>query len=279
MLLGELLPAFLLSLGITLVLPRWTLAWLGGDPPGARKKQRQAMPMIGFLCLPVPISLFGWPEAAFLLGLSAGLGLLDDCLGERFRWWLKLGGQVAVALLAVSLDSLSFDLASLDVWVRALCLVLCMNAWNFADNSDGAASCTALGALLPWLLLGPVTAMAATAGALLGFLPRNWPRARVYLGDGGSQTLGLLLGMFSLELVERAPGAFLTAASLHVLPLLDLVQVVLVRLWKRIPPWRADRRHLAHRLAGLLPESGVAPLLLLLQAALCLALVSASGKG
>lgn len=277
MLLGELLPAFLLSLGITLVLPRYSLAWLGGDAPGGRKIQERAMPLIGFLCLPVPVALFGRSELAFLLFLAAGLGLLDDLLGERLPWWLKLAAQGAISVLAVSLGAVSLDVTAEDAWARALWLVLCMNAWNLADNQDGAASFTALGALLPWLLLGPVTGMAATAGALLGFLPRNWPRARVYLGDGGSQVLGLLLGLYSLELQDK--GAFLLGASLHVLVLLDLVQVVLVRLRERIPPWRGDRRHLAHRLASFLPETGVAPLLMLLQAALCLVLVSAQGNG
>jgi UDP-N-acetylmuramyl pentapeptide phosphotransferase/UDP-N-acetylglucosamine-1-phosphate transferase len=52
---------------------------------------------------------------------------------------------------------------------------------------------------------------------------------------------------------------------LNAVPLLDLVQVSVVRLARGIPPWRGDRRHLAHRLAQIFPAPMVAVLLALLQ--------------
>jgi UDP-GlcNAc:undecaprenyl-phosphate GlcNAc-1-phosphate transferase len=93
-------------------------------------------------------------------------------------------------------------------------------------------------------------------GAMLGFLPFNWPRARVFLGDGGSQGLGFLLGCASLEFWPSSPAA---ALAMHALALADLLQVVVVRAFLGLAPWRGDRRHLAHRLQRWLPAPAEAP--------------------
>ena len=93
------------------------------------------------------------------------------------------------------------------------------------------------------------------AGAALGFLPWNYPKAKAFLGDAGSHGLGFLLAALSL-LAQPGPGENPTlgrmVAPVMILggPLLDLVWVVLRRVWTGQPVYVADRHHLSHRLVG-----------------------------
>ena len=197
-------------------------------------------------------------------------GCLDDARkASGFPWLAKLAGQ----LIAASLVLASSAPMSMPPLVAALFLVVCMNAWNFLDNSDGVEAATALGVVVPCAFLlidGDATSTALlaalVAGALLGVAPFNWPRARAYWGDAGSQTLGLALGW--LALVHGADRGWQETLALHALPLLDMLQVVSVRLSLGIAPWRGDRRHLAHRLAAAAPPIVVAPAFLIVQGTL-----------
>ncbi|PIE22728.1 MAG: hypothetical protein CSA62_11085 [Planctomycetota bacterium] len=236
---------------------------------------------------------------AFLIAvlLTLVLGIRDDRLPQGLRALPKVLGQaaiglaVAAALLETHWGSLGLSFESM-LFVLGTCFVvmLLQNAWNFFDNFDGAAVWVA-GSSCLLILSGafpsegstPLTSALSLRVALslglplLGFLYWNYPRARCYLGDAGSHLLGLGFAYMSLQgallwLTNRGSAvetlaildlqdllAFLLATS--ALPLLDLVQVSIVRILHRIPPWQADRRHLAHRLEALLPHAAVAPVL------------------
>jgi UDP-GlcNAc:undecaprenyl-phosphate GlcNAc-1-phosphate transferase len=93
-----------------------------------------------------------------------------------------------------------------------------------------------------------------TFGALLGFLPHNFPHARAFLGDAGSHLVGYLLAVLAIlphfYTVQR-PRQLAVLIPLLVLavPLGDLVWVVVLR-WRRGQPfYQGDTNHLSHRLA------------------------------
>ena len=205
------------------------------------------------------------PRNWALLGALA-LGLLDDY--RHLPWVPKLLGQCLIAYLAArSLPGVSPAL-SLPL------LVLLMNAWNYLDNSDGCLAFVAISGLLGLALAGaPIPYF--LLGCLLGFLPFNWPRARFFLGDSGSQFVGLTMGLLVFDL----GGLSLAALGVQLLPLADLLQVSLVRLLERRPPWVGDRRHLAHLLERRLPKALIAPLLGLLSFALSFLLYRSGGIG
>jgi UDP-GlcNAc:undecaprenyl-phosphate GlcNAc-1-phosphate transferase len=146
------------------------------------------------------------------------------------------------------------------------------NAANLADHANGL--CAGLGALAAAALAAAnlrsgsdavALAASALAGGCLGFLPWNWPRARVFLGDTGSMTIGFTLAALAV-LGAYTPGSRSPRAAVVVplvvlaVPLLDMAIVVALRLRAGQPPWIADRRHLAHRLMrrGLRPAAAVA---------------------
>jgi UDP-GlcNAc:undecaprenyl-phosphate GlcNAc-1-phosphate transferase len=95
-----------------------------------------------------------------------------------------------------------------------------------------------------------------TCGALLGFLPYNFPRARAFLGDSGSHLVGYLLAVLAILphfYTPKQPRTFAVLSPLLVLavPLGDLVWVVLLRWRKGKPFYVGDTNHLSHRLVQL----------------------------
>jgi UDP-GlcNAc:undecaprenyl-phosphate GlcNAc-1-phosphate transferase len=91
------------------------------------------------------------------------------------------------------------------------------------------------------------------AGSALGFLPFNFPPARVYLGDAGSLTLGFVLAVLSIAGATKGPAIVAIAIPLVAfgVPVLDTVLAVVRRAARGAPLFQGDREHLHHRLIGL----------------------------
>lgn len=288
----------LTSLGMAFFLCAWLWLhpWglLGRDDPAGleRKHQARPIPTVGLLVPTLGLLLVGGLPlgSALCLALMALLGWIDDRQGSRWPWTLKLATQIAaLALFLIWLGPYATEVrAESSVFGHALLLLgvswLILTAWNLYDNFDGALAWTALASLgsLLWIGTGPVIPplLPALAGGLVGFVLFNWPGARLYLGDAGSQVTGfalLLLG-FALASTTSSNGEPMLLHSgsssrllpwlllPHLVPLLDLCQVVLGRLLRGKAPWIGDRRHLAHLVHGCgCPAALVAPLLALVQ--------------
>jgi len=202
------------------------------------------------------------------LGLLHVVGLIDD--RRPLGPWLKLGCMllpaVAVPLLTdtrllVLLDDYPGGQA-VSVGITALWLLAMTNALNFLDNMDGLSggvSAIAGAFLTAAMLLAEqwfVAGMSACVlGACLGFLPHNFPSARVFMGDGGSLVLGFALGFLSVRgtYVDAQSGnwyAVLLPVLVLAVPLYDLASVVTLRLAQGKSPLVGDLQHVSHRLAG-----------------------------
>ncbi len=133
-------------------------------------------------------------------------------------------------------------------------LLICMNAMNFLDGTDGLAT---LVGIIAFIALAGISLLPATQdpttlvlsliaiGALLAFFLWNAPKARVYLGTSGSWFLGLFLGMTAII----GGGKIATALIVLALPVLDALFVVLYRMRIRKNPTKGDTTsHIHHRL-------------------------------
>jgi UDP-N-acetylmuramyl pentapeptide phosphotransferase/UDP-N-acetylglucosamine-1-phosphate transferase len=268
-------PATFLLLGLGLYCHRHWHALFAEDPPQeiGRRRHAQATPMTGWVpALVILAALALTARREWLLagiGLATLVGYFDDrgkVEGAELAWHLK-GLALGVAAACVTFDlAAAHGLSAAQAWYCLGWLFLLTNAVNFMDNTDGvAASVGGMGLLLATGGEGPL----AWAGwAMLGFLPFNWPRARMFLGDAGSLSLGICLATASLEAGLRTGSAAGVATSIDwgwaALPLLvfaaDFVQVVTARLILGVPPWLGDRRHLTHVSMNLgLPRVMVAP--------------------
>jgi len=209
-----------------------------------------------------------WELGAIALGAVAItiLGWFDD--KHELKPLPKFIGQFLIALLVaiackritLFVPSVAFSYAITILW-----LLTVINAFNFMDNMNGlCAGIGAIGAFIFALIaaangeyLVAITGF-LMCGALVGFLPWNFPNARAFLGDAGSHLVGYLLAVMAILphfYTKQNPHPFAVLAPLFVLaiPLLDLAQVVIFRTLKRKPFWIGDTNHLSHRLvrAGL----------------------------
>jgi UDP-N-acetylmuramyl pentapeptide phosphotransferase/UDP-N-acetylglucosamine-1-phosphate transferase len=209
----------------------------------------------------------GWSPDAGWLGLAlapvAVVAFFDDRGGVApgYRLLAQLGAAVLLIagglgwrVLAWPGDEWLMPIP-LAVTVTALYVVWMTNLYNFMDGIDGLAGGMAVFgfgtlAVLGWTggeLTFTLTA-AAIAAAAGGFLTRNFPRARLFLGDVGSSALGLLAA--GMGLWGSALGLFpLWVAWLAFSPfIVDATWTLLRRAWRRERVWLPHRSHHYQRL-------------------------------
>ncbi|HYH90539.1 MAG TPA: MraY family glycosyltransferase [Solirubrobacteraceae bacterium] len=215
----------------------------------------------GVIFLPVSTEMRGILGAAILI---TAVGLLDDL--RDLSPGVKLLGQVAAALICVlsgvRVDDFTLpfigrvDLGELGGPLTLVGLVVVMNVVNLSDGVDGLASgvcaISAIGFAIIAFDLGRDSAgilAACIAGAALGFLIHNFHPASVFMGDSGSNLLGLLLGAVIVEgsLKTNALIALVVPLVILAVPFLDTGFVVAKRIKYRRPVYRGDSNHFHHR--------------------------------
>jgi UDP-GlcNAc:undecaprenyl-phosphate/decaprenyl-phosphate GlcNAc-1-phosphate transferase len=205
----------------------------------------------------------GFELAAIAIGAIAItiLGWFDD--KHELKPLPKLAGQFLIALLvAVACKRITLFVHSevFSYAITILWLLTVINAFNFMDNMNGlCAGLGAIGALLFAFIAATngeyLVAMTGflMCGALLGFLPYNFPNAKAFLGDAGSHLVGYLLAVMAIlphfyTKQNPRPLAVLSPLFVLAIPLIDLAQVVILRTLNRKPFWIGDTNHLSHRL-------------------------------
>ena len=189
------------------------------------------------------------------------LGWLDD--KHELKALPKFIGQILIALaVAAACKRITLFVPSeiFSYAITVLWLLVVINAFNFMDNMNGL--CAGIGAIGSFLFALIAAAhgeylVAITGflmcGALVGFLPWNFPNARAFLGDAGSHLVGYLLAVMAILphfYTKQNPHRLAVLSPLLVLavPLVDLAQVVLFRTLNKKPFWIGDTNHLSHRL-------------------------------
>lgn len=192
------------------------------------------------------------------------LGLVDDLrpLGAKRKLLAQILVAFAIYHLGLRFENLSNPFGGAPIplgpWsclATILWLVGMTNLVNIIDGIDGLAAgiCLMLMLLLldaqggaapmPWLVC-------AVAGSLISFLIFNFPPAKIYMGDGGAYFLGFFIGEFTISNSHKGTVAAALVAPLFVLalPILDVSLAIVRRGLKGLPVFRADRRHIHHRL-------------------------------
>jgi UDP-GlcNAc:undecaprenyl-phosphate GlcNAc-1-phosphate transferase len=205
------------------------------------------------------------------------VGMADDILDLPAG--VKLLGQIGAALIPVlsgvrvETFTLPFihhvDLGGASVPVTVIGMVGVMNIVNFTDGVDGLAAgvCTIAAGTLAIIALsldrrclggsatctGAGVLAAIVAGASFGFLYHNFHPASIFMGDAGSNMLGLLLACVAIQGTIKTAAIVALFFPLIVLsvPILDTAFVVAKRIKYRRAVYRADRWHLHHRLANI----------------------------
>ncbi|EEF61863.1 MraY family glycosyltransferase [Pedosphaera parvula] len=290
--LATLLGAFLVSIGALPVWRRICIRNGLVDDPGHRKIHGIPIPLAGGLSVLTGILfplLFGlavlharvisFEDVTSLLSYGFNRRITElivifvGAIGMIVIGWLddkfelpplvKFGGQLVIASL-VALANVRITLfihnTVFSYGITILWILTMINAFNFMDNMNGL--CTGLGAIASGYF-GIISAIEGqylvallallSLGALLGFLPYNFPKASAFLGDAGSHLVGFLLAVMAIlphfyTPKHPHPWAVLTPLFVLAVPLGDLICVVLIRSSHGQPFYIGDNNHLSHRL-------------------------------
>ncbi|HSR88897.1 MAG TPA: MraY family glycosyltransferase [Candidatus Udaeobacter sp.] len=180
---------------------------------------------------------------AALVAMGWGLGLekitnpLGGILNLSF-WPIKVGGGTFYLLAEI----LVF------IWLMGM-----MYTTKVLDGLDGLSVGTAfIGGVIIFFLstsakyFQPNVAILALifAASCLGFLLFNFYPAKIFLGEGGSLFIGLILGVLAII----SGGKVATALLVMAIPILDLARVVYIRIKNNQSVFKGDREHLHFRL-------------------------------
>ncbi len=229
----------------------------------------------------------GMPAVVVAGGLIMLVGLIDD------RWGLdaltKFAGQITAASVLVTMGvawsvlyipiggvgTIVLDQVASILLTLALTVAI-VNAMNFVDGLDGLAAglglitasaiCLFSVGLLrdhggDVLFYPPAVISVVLAGACLGFLPHNFHKARIFMGDSGSMLIGLMLAAASTTaagpISQTAYGVrdvfallspFLLVVAVMFVPALDMLLAIIRRTRAGLSPFSPDKMHLHHRL-------------------------------
>ncbi len=201
------------------------------------------------------------------------VGLADDKLKLKPSAKLIFQGLSAAAVISFGVIYPVTPWTLVNVLVTFFWFLALTNALNLLDNMDGVAVGVAgiaalfLAATLLWdgaIVLAAVCL--ALAGAAFGFLPYNFNRASIFMGDSGSLFIGALLAGLGAAYPSTVSASLVSVLFVPVLiviiPILDTLLVTTARTLAGRPISVGGRDHTSHRLVAMgLSERQVALLL------------------
>jgi UDP-N-acetylmuramyl pentapeptide phosphotransferase/UDP-N-acetylglucosamine-1-phosphate transferase len=262
--------AFIVALAVTTVVERVSRRRGLLDEPNDRSSHVVPTPRIGGIGVVAGVASGwvvaagwhdpAWPALVAGAGVLALVGLADDLGWTSLigKYLAQVGGATVVTVaydpsLAISAGTASNDVNGMPaaiitvVWLTAI-----INAFNFIDGIDGMlASIVVVASVVgTGLVAGSADAnLVVVAAAALGFLAWNHAPASIFMGDVGSQFLGLWVGASLL----RSPGGVVEVVPILLLfgvVLLDTGSTLLRRAIARKNLFAAHREHLYQRLVA-----------------------------
>lgn len=194
-------------------------------------------------------------------------GVLDDMnkISTKYRFALVglailisifLGG-LKIEALSYPFNTLSLNFVLVPQALAFLWLGFCLFATKLLDGLDGLVSSVGV---IAFLTIASISVLPSVnqplififaliwAAGISGFLPYNFPEAKVYLGDGGSMIIGFMVGVLSI----LSGAKIATAVTVLGWFILDIFVVWSIRLLQRKNPLTTgDRNHWHHRLLSL----------------------------
>lgn len=213
------------------------------------------------------------------------IGIIDDIMD--IKPYNKLFAQIIVAILMVIGSDVRlksffgflgfYEISYIfSVVISIFIFIILINAFNLIDGIDGLAgtfsiiSCLIYG--LGYFHLGEynypmVSLCVIIIGALLGFLYYNLsnnPKQKIFMGDTGSMSIGFLLVFTTFYFIDlfdynnnvNIPNYHLDTApvlafSAIIVPIIDTLSVIIIRLLNKQSPLKADKNHIHHKLLNL----------------------------
>lgn len=269
--------AFAISNVMTPVAKKLSLKLGAIDMPKKRGMHHKPMPrmggiaiVVGFMATVILLYNFvDYSDVKKLIGFFIGaliivvLGMVDDVknLPAKFKFIVQIIAALIPVIFGIRIHvvfwPMTYALLKLSIPITVIWIVGLTNAVNLIDGLDGLAagvsSIAAICIMVLCILTGDETAVVLTAslaGSCLGFLPRNFNPAEIFMGDTGATFLGYTLAVTSILGVFK--GYAMIALMVSVLaigfPIFDTLFAITRRAAKHQPIMQADRGHLHHKL-------------------------------
>ena len=196
-------------------------------------------------------------------------GLWDDAKGLTAGW--KLTGQILAGSVLIwqGISIHMFGHPIPNIAMTIFWIVGITNAFNFVDSMDGLAVGLAAIASTFFLFVTidanqlHLTYMSAVLlGSCIGMFYYNTTPARTFLGDSGAQFLGFMLATLAMAYTPPGlpqPSSWFVPILLLGIPIFDTTFVVISRLRRGAPFYRAGQDHVYHKLTqmGMSPAQAV----------------------
>lgn len=152
-----------------------------------------------------------------------------------------------------SLDFLGIPL--MFIWVIVL-----TNAFNLIDGLDGLAAGISLIVFVTIFIISVISGNLSSAiissvlcGTLIGILPYNFYKAKIFIGDSGAQFIGFILSVILIDGSNTINGEFIILIPMLIcgVPLFDTLTSIIRRKLKNLPIMQADKGHVHHKLIRL----------------------------
>lgn len=255
------------------------------DNPDSRKLQRVPVPVLGgiavflgvFLGIGCLCSYYDCHRLFLfftLMTLMLYVGTLDDVMGlsPRFRFLVEILGILLLIFVGhYTIDHFHglWGIQEIPLWAGALLTVFAsvgiINAINLIDGVNGLSSgyCVMAGFIFACYFYhtGDITMTAlavACMGALIPFFMHNvfGKTSRMFIGDGGTLLMGLVMSVFVIHVLNSVPSALWTTPqrmglipftlSVLSIPVFDTLRVMSWRIVKKCSPFKPDKTHLHH---------------------------------
>ena len=207
--------------------------------------------------------MFGLIAATALAFL---MGLADDAFNTRPM--LKLGIQILSSLILIYTGTY-IHLFESD-WVNYILTIIwvvgIMNSINMLDNMDAVTAVVSIVILLTTIIIMTLSGnyiniyyftLLGVLASLIGFLFFNWHPSKLFMGDTGSQFLGVFLAFVGIrffwniswaEMSDPIAGNFIVIMAIFALPLIDTSTVVINRILRGQSPMIGGKDHTTHSL-------------------------------
>lgn len=271
------------------VLIKLLTQWSVFDSPGQHKIHEDYTPSMGGICimlgvlftLLISFRFSDWVSLKYFfiaLAVMLTVGLRDDILAlDPVR---KLIGQVLPIVILVVfghtqltsfygmiLTGMTFPVV-VSWLVSIFTIVILTNAYNLIDGLDGLAGSVGIVILsfFGWWFFSVDQAYFsiiafAFVGAIAGFLVFNWEPSKIFMGDTGALSIGLVISYLAVQFInfnfnlpqenQHFLASISTAICVLIIPVFDTARVIIFRLRRLQSPFKADRNHLHHQFINL----------------------------
>lgn len=202
--------------------------------------------------------------AAFLMGMA------DDAYDTKPLAKVIVQYLCGIILISTGTKINTFESEFLNYSLTLLWVVAVMNSINMLDNMDGISAVTTLAICVFTIFFSvqmnletqPITLIIIVViGVLCGFLTYNWHPSKMFMGDSGSQFLGIFLAFCGIEFCWNIPvigknnfpivyplNNLILVSLVFIMPLTDTAIVVINRILRGASPFVGGKDHTTHNL-------------------------------